>query len=223
MSNLICEINEDVGIVTEAATDGNGKNYFIEGVFMQSEIVNKNKRFYRKNILEREVNKYNENYIIPKRAVGELSHPDSTQINMERVSHVIKSLVPEGNDFIGKAKIMDTPYGKIVKNFIDEGVKFGVSSRGYGSMKINKGITEVMDDFKLITPADIVADPSAPRAFVSAVLENDQSWMKALEQVFESEDLYDLRNELRSMSRKQIEENALIKFEQFLQSIHVNK
>jgi hypothetical protein len=170
---LICEELDNVEFVTEATKIG--KNYFIEGVFMQAETKNRNGRIYPKQILQKEVNRYTKNYIENKRAFGELGHPDGPTVNLERVSHMITELKESGNDFIGKAKIMDTPYGKIVKNLIDEGARLGVSSRGMGSLKPNyNGTQEVQKDFYLATAADIVADPSAPKAFVEGIMEGKE-------------------------------------------------
>ena len=167
---LICEQNDN--IIIEAVSDGAGpgKNYFIQGVFLQANLQNRNGRVYPIEILEREVHRYNSAYVSQHRALGELGHPDGPTINLERTSHLIVDLFKEGNNFIGKAKILDTPHGKIVKNLIDEGVKLGVSSRGMGSLKENsRGVQEVQDDFYLATAADIVADPSAPAAFVHPI------------------------------------------------------
>ena len=170
---LICEELDNVEFVTEATKIG--KNYFIEGIFMQAETKNRNGRVYPKQILQKEVNRYAKNYIENKRAFGELGHPDGPTVNLERVSHMITELKESGNDFIGKAKIMDTPYGKIVKNLIDEGARLGVSSRGMGSLKQTyNGTQEVQKDFYLATAADIVADPSAPKAFVEGIMEGKE-------------------------------------------------
>ena len=172
---LICEQNDN--IIVEASTEGSGagKDYFIQGVFLQANLQNRNGRVYPLDILEREVGRYNSAYITQHRALGELGHPDGPTINLDRVSHLIVDLFKEGNNFIGKAKILDTPHGKIVKNLIDEGVKLGVSSRGMGSLKENsRGVQEVQDDFYLATAADIVADPSAPAAFVQGIMEGKE-------------------------------------------------
>ena len=150
------------------------KEYKIRGVFLQSEMKNRNGRVYPKQILEREVNRYNREFINKNRAFGELGHPDGPTVNLERVSHMIKRLYPDGNNFIGEAKIMDTPYGKIVKGLIDEGAQLGVSSRGMGSLISKDGANYVKDDFYLATAADIVADPSAPDAFVEGIMENKE-------------------------------------------------
>jgi len=170
---LICEVNEELKVITEANERG-GKSYFIEGVFMQAEQKNRNNRTYPKNIMAREVNRYVDEHIKQNRAYGELGHPSGPTINLERVSHMIKELREDGNNYIGRAKIMDTPYGNIVKNLMDEGARLGVSTRGMGSLKERNGCMEVQDDFHLATAADIVADPSAPDAFVHGVMEGKE-------------------------------------------------
>jgi len=171
---LISEEAIEVNFVTEE-DDNKKKNYFIEGIFMQSETKNRNGRVYPKAILQKEVKRYTEKFINTKRAFGELGHPDGPTVNLERVSHMITELVEDGDNFLGRAKIMDTPYGKIVKNLIDEGAKLGVSSRGMGSLKpVQDGLQEVQSDFYLATAADIVADPSAPDAFVSGIMEGKE-------------------------------------------------
>ena len=172
---LIAEVVERVVPIVEATKDG-GKSYVIEGVFLQSEVKNRNGRVYPFSVLEREVDRYNREYVQQNRALGELGHPDSPHINLDRVSHMITKLVPNGTDFIGRAKIMDTPYGKIVKSFIDEDVKFGVSSRGVGSLRNDSDADIVGEDFYLATAADIVADPSAPDAFVAGLREQ-REWV----------------------------------------------
>ncbi len=171
---LISEEAIEVNFVTEE-DDNKKKNYFIEGIFMQSETKNRNGRVYPKAILQKEVKRYTDKFINTKRAFGELGHPDGPTVNLERVSHMITELVEDGDNFLGRAKIMDTPYGKIVKNLIDEGAKLGVSSRGMGSLKpVQDGLQEVQNDFYLATAADIVADPSAPDAFVSGIMEGKE-------------------------------------------------
>ena len=153
---------------------GGGKNYFIEGIFLQAELKNKNGRMYPFKTLQREVAKYDENFITKGRALGELGHPEGPSINLDRVSHKIESLKEEGNNFIGRAKILDTPNGKIAKSLLDEGVSLGVSSRGMGSLRKEDGCNIVEDDFMLATAADIVADPSAPDAFVEGIYEGKE-------------------------------------------------
>ena len=170
---LISEAVEEVEYITEEKEDG-GKNYKIRGIFMQADIKNRNGRVYPMEVLDEEVRKYNKNFIEQNRAFGELGHPDGPTVNLERVSHMITSLKPDGKNFIGEAKIMDTPMGKIVKNLMDEGAKLGVSSRGMGSVRQKGGANVVSDDFYLATAADIVADPSAPNAFVEGIMEGKE-------------------------------------------------
>ena len=170
---LFSEAVEEVEYITEEKEDG-GKNYKIRGIFMQADIKNRNGRVYPMEVLDEEVRKYNKNFIEQNRAFGELGHPDGPTVNLERVSHMITSLKPDGKNFIGEAKIMDTPMGKIVKNLMDEGAKLGVSSRGMGSLKQKGGANVVSDDFYLATAADIVADPSAPNAFVEGIMEGKE-------------------------------------------------
>ena len=172
---LICEVVEDsLEFIAEAKEDGT-KNYKIKGVFMQGEIKNRNNRIYPVQVLSEQVDKYKKNYIDKNRAYGELGHPSGPTINLERVSHMITDLYQDGNNFIGEAKIMDTPYGKIVKNLMDEGASIGVSSRGMGSLKQNNGGSQVVQkDYHLATAADIVADPSAPDAFVEGIMEGKE-------------------------------------------------
>ncbi len=170
---LISEHVDEVEYITEADAEGK-KNYKIRGVFMQSEIKNRNGRMYPQHVLEKEVKRYNKEYVKQRRAFGELGHPDGPTVNLERVSHMITKLTPDGKNFIGEAKVMDTPYGKIVKNLIDEGAKLGVSSRGMGSLEPRGKMQIVKDDFYLATAADIVADPSAPNAFVEGIMEGKE-------------------------------------------------
>ena len=168
-------ISEEIQHAEYLVEEKNGKkNYSIRGVFLQSDIKNRNGRVYENEILAKEVNRYNREFIQKNRAFGELGHPDGPTVNLERVSHMIKSLTPDGKNFIGEAKIMDTPYGKIVKGLIDEGAQLGVSSRGMGSLVQKNGANYVGKDFYLATAADIVADPSAPDAFVEGIMENKE-------------------------------------------------
>ena len=169
---LISEAVENVEFITEEKKDG--KSYKIRGIFMQADVKNRNGRVYPLDILTKEVTKYNKNFIQQNRAFGELGHPDGPTVNLERVSHMITSLTPDGKNFIGEAKIMETPMGKIVKNLMDEGAKLGVSSRGMGSLNQKNGASYVRDDFYLATAADIVADPSAPNAFVEGIMEGKE-------------------------------------------------
>ena len=169
---LITEQIEPVEVLTEEK-DGK-KNTFIKGVFLQTEITNRNGRMYRYETMAREVNKYNEEFVRRGRALGELGHPEGPTINLDRVSHKIVELMPEGKNFIGKAKLLETPMGKIAKNLLEEGVQLGVSSRGLGSLKKEGSLQVVADDFILSTAADIVADPSAPDAFVEGIMEGKE-------------------------------------------------
>ena len=171
---LITEINESIEYIAEAKEDG-GKDYFIKGPFMQANIKNRNGRMYPAEVLDKEVSRYVTENVEKNRAYGELGHPTSPTINLDRVSHMIKELTRDGDNFIGKAKIMtETPMGRIVKNLMDEGASLGVSSRGMGSLKNKSGIAEVQSDFYLATAADIVADPSAPDAFVEGIMEGKE-------------------------------------------------
>lgn len=171
---LITEIyDEDCQVITEASENGK-KGYFIEGIFMQGDLKNRNGRIYPSSILEKEMNRYNKDFVSTKRALGELGHPSGPAINGDRVSHLITEMKRDGNNFVGKAKILSTPMGEIVKTFIDEGVKVGVSTRGLGSVKAtNEGIMEVQNDFHLAT-VDIVTDPSGPNCFVNGIMENTE-------------------------------------------------
>ena len=215
---LISESIEDIEYITEDDAEGK-KNYRIKGVFLQAEIKNRNGRIYPMPVLEKEVSRYNKEYIQKKRAFGELGHPDGPTVNLERVSHMITSLSPDGKNFIGEAKITDTPYGKIVKNLIDVGAKLGVSSRGMGSLEPRRGAQVVKDDFYLATAADIVADPSAPNAFVEGIMEGKE-WIWDNGAVREM-DIEAYRKELdRNYERAQAreEKNAEI-FENFLSKL----
>ena len=170
---LISEQIQDIEYICEEKEDG-GKNYKIKGIFMQADIKNRNGRVYPQGILQKEVERYNQKYINEKRAFGELGHPEGPTVNLERASHMITSLTPDGKNFIGEAKIIETPMGKIVKSLMDEGAKLGVSSRGMGSLEQKNGANYVRDDFYLATAADIVADPSAPNAFVQGIMEGKE-------------------------------------------------
>ena len=169
---LITEQNNDIEVLTEES-DGK-KSTYIKGIFLQTEITNRNGRMYKYNTMEREVSKYNEEFIQRGRALGELGHPEGPTVNLDRVSHKIVELYPEGKNFVGKAKLLETPMGKIAKNLLEEGVQLGVSSRGLGSLKKEGNTSVVADDFILSTAADIVADPSAPDAFVQGIYEGKE-------------------------------------------------
>jgi len=214
---LITERIEQVQYITEATENGK-KNLYITGPFLVYDKPNKNNRLYTKNTLSKEVGRYNEEFVKTNRALGELGHPDTPSINLERVSHKIVSLEDNGEAFIGKAMILETPYGQIVKNFIDSGVNLGVSSRGMGSlMQTKEGYNLVQDDFKLATAADIVADPSAPGAFVNGIMENKE-WL-FVDGRFVEADIESTKKQIRQASRKDIEQVALTLFENFIRKL----
>ena len=213
---LIKEHTEEVKYLVEEKL-GKGKEYFIEGIFLQSNLKNRNGRVYPTEILDKEIKRYNEEYVTKNRAFGELGHPDSPTINLDRVSHMIKELKRDGDNFIGKAKIMDTPYGKIVKSLIDEGATLGVSSRGMGSLTQKGGVSMVQDDFTLATAADIVADPSAPNAFVEGVMESKE-WVM-VDGKFVEKDLLEAQRIIRKTSSKNLNEAKLKLFADFLNKI----
>jgi hypothetical protein len=210
---LITEDNfNDVKALTEETY--NGKRYFVEGVFLQGGIQNRNGRVYPINVLDAQVKNYTDKYILQNRAFGELGHPDGPQINLERVSHMIVGLHKDGNNYIGKAKIMDTPYGKIVKNFIDEGAKLGVSSRGMGSLRNVGGVDEVQEDFYLASAADIVADPSAPDAFVRGIMEGKEwVWDNG---VIKEAKIEQYKRDIKSVTKEHLEEAKMKAFTDFL-------
>ena len=214
---LITERIEQVQYITEATENGK-KNLYITGPFLVYDKPNKNNRLYTKGTLSKEVGRYNEEFVKTNRALGELGHPDTPSINLERVSHKIVSLEDNGEAFIGKAMILETPYGQIVKNFIDSGVNLGVSSRGMGSlMQTKEGYNLVQDDFKLATAADIVADPSAPGAFVNGIMENKE-WL-FVDGRFVEADIDSAKRQIRQASRKDIEQVALTLFENFIRKL----
>jgi len=210
---LITETIEDIEVLTEATTNG-GKSYKIKGVFMQADIKNRNGRVYPVQTLAKEVARYTKEFINKKRAFGELGHPDGPTVNLERVSHMITSLKPEGKNFIGEAKVMDTPYGKIVKNLIDEGAQLGVSSRGMGSIQQSQGRNVVGKDFYLATAADIVADPSAPDAFVEGIMENKEwVWDNG---ILKSIEVEQYKEEIERTRRKELAEVKANIFKDFI-------
>ena len=214
---LIRETVENVKYLTEDSENGK-KNLYIEGTFLVGDKVNRNNRMYKMDTLRSEVERYNEEYIKTNRALGELGHPDTPTINLERVSHKIVSLEEDGDTFYGKALILDTPYGKIVKDFIDNDVSIGVSSRALGSViQTKEGYNLVQDDLKLATAADIVADPSAPGAFVNGIMENKE-WM-FVEGRFVEADFDKAKKQIKSASKKQIEEVAFKLFENYLRKL----
>jgi len=212
---LISETVEDVEYITE---EKNGeKQYKIKGIFMQADVKNRNGRVYPMEVLQKEVSKYNKNFIQQKRAFGELGHPDGPTVNLERVSHITTSLTPDGKNFLGEAKIMDTPMGKIVKNLMDEGCKLGVSSRGMGSLTKQNGANYVRDDFYLATAADIVADPSAPNAFVEGIMEGKE-WVWDNGALLEAE-MVEMKNEFNTKQRNRNANKAALAFAKFLKRL----
>ena len=193
------------------------KNHFIEGIFLQGDLKNRNGRMYPVGLLEREVTKYDQSYIQKGRALGELGHPEGPTINLDRVSHSITSLRKEGTNFVGKARILDTPMGRIAKSLLDEGVKLGVSSRGLGSLKEQNGMKVVADDFMLATAADIVADPSAPDAFVNGIMEGREwVWENGL---ISEQKLERIKHQIDNAAHQQLEERKLFAFNQFLKNL----
>ena len=211
-------IAEEITTVDFICEDKEGKkNYFIEGVFLQAELKNRNNRMYPLKTLSKEVAKYDENYIQKGRALGELGHPDGPSINLDRVSHKILSLKEDGNNFIGKAKLLDTPMGGIAKNLLDEGVKLGVSSRGMGSIRKEENCNVVMDDFMLATAADIVADPSAPDAFVDGIMEGKEwVWDNG---VLKEAKVAQIKKEIDQATLLNLQERKVSAFETFLKSL----
>ena len=208
--------SDEISLVEEKDANGQ-KHQFIEGVFLQTELKNRNGRVYPMNIMEKEVNRYNKEFIKKNRAYGELGHPDGPTINLERVSHLITSLRQEGNNYVGKARLLDTPMGNIAKNLVDEGVKLGVSSRGLGSIKEMDGVKVVMDDFMLATAADIVADPSAPDAFVNGIMEGKE-WIYNNGAVQE-QTVEQIKKRIDNAALNQMEEVKLSAFNQYLQQL----
>lgn len=216
---LFTDLNENVSYLAEAKENGE-KEHFIEGVFLQANKKNRNGRIYPMNVMEREVNRYIEEVVNHNRAYGELGHPAGPQINLDRVSHMITSLRREGDNFIGKAKLTDTPMGHIARGLLLSGAGLGVSSRGLGTLKPTKdGIMEVQDDFRLSTAADIVADPSAPDAYVKGIMENVDWVYDAVKDTWLEQKLDDTKAALRVMSRSQLEEQKLRVFSRFMSDI----
>ena len=214
---LITEVFEQNKIIVEEKL-GKGKQYFIEGIFLQSELKNRNGRVYPEKTMDKEVERYTQNYIKQNRAYGELGHPDTPSINLDRVSHMITSLKKDGTNYIGRAKILDTPMGQIAKGLLDGGANLGVSSRALGSLKTNKeGVQVVQDDFMLSTAADIVADPSAPNAFVQGIMEG-REWVfvdgKYVERNIEA-----VKEVIRKTPSKRIDEMSIKAFQDFLSKI----
>ena len=214
---LIKEFNESITYLTEETKYKNKPNVFIEGVFLQSDLKNKNGRIYPKEIMQREVQRYVDENVKTKRAYGELGHPEGPTVNLDRVSHMITDLREDGNNWIGKAKIMDTPMGRIVKELISEGAQLGVSSRGLGSLKERNGINEVQDDFMLATAADIVADPSAPDAFVSGIMEGKE-WV-FVNGRWTEQDIEEAKSTISRANIADLEEEKLQVFSNFIHKL----
>lgn len=217
---LITELNEQIKYISEEGMEGK-KNLYIHGPFIQTEVKNRNGRMYRAESVAKEVRRYNEDYVNKGRALGELGHPDGPSINLDRVSHRIVSLTQEGNDFMGKAQILNTPMGEIARNLIESGVQLGVSTRGMGSLKEVNGVQVVQDDFYLATAADIVADPSAPNAFVNGIMEGvEWVWDNGMLKTQQLEKAKKIMNEAASkVNKKELEEAKLRIFNHFLSNI----
>ena len=215
---LISEFN-DYGVqpvIVEENKDGK-KDYFIEGIFMQSEIKNRNGRIYPKEVIQNEVKRYNKEFVQKDRAFGELGHPEGPTINLDKVSHLITKLEEDGNNFVGRAKILSTPNGQIVKNLIDDGAKLGVSSRGLGSLESKGNAQYVIDDFQLATAGDIVADPSAPEAFVEGIMEGVE-WIYENGRL-KAYDVDQMQKELKSARLNKLQETKLNLWKRFVESL----
>lgn len=227
---LITEINEEIQYLTEATVDGK-KNFYVEGIIMQGDIKNRNGRIYPSQVLVKEMNRYNQTNIAKNRAFGELGHPQGPTINLDRVSHLFTELRQDGSNIVGKAKIIDTPMGKIVQNLMSEKAQLGISSRGLGSVKENKqGIMEVQDDFMLATAGDIVADPSAPSAFLNGIMEGVEYWFNvadgsirevAVQNTIDEivEEVKEIKREYSSRDVKKLEEQAITLFKKYIRSL----
>ena len=213
---LIREEVNDIKYLVESDGKG-GKNHFITGIFMQAEKQNRNGRVYPMSVLSKEADRYNREYVSRGRAFGELGHPENPQINLDRVSHMITSLKPDGTNFIGKAKILDTPNGKIVKSLLDGGASLGVSTRGVGSLRSHNGYQQVQDDYKLATAADVVADPSAPDAFVQGIMEGKE-WIYEHGK-WKEQEYYHAKKLISEASRHDIEDVALKIFENYISKL----
>ena len=216
---LITEQNFNSVNFLKEGKEGEKQDYFIEGIFMQGDMKNRNGRMYPVRTLLKEVNRYDKEYIQKNRAYGELGHPSGPTINLDRVSHMIKELKQDGSNFVGKAKIMDTPMGNIVKNLMDEGCMLGVSSRGMGTLKERNGVAEVQNDFMLATAGDIVADPSAPDAFVNGVMEGTEWIYDVASGNWRAMEVVDKIQEIGQKSAKSLNENTIRAFQQFLNTL----
>ena len=215
---LISEFN-DYGVqpVIVEQNEKGEKDYFIEGIFMQSEIKNRNGRIYPKEVIQKEVKRYNKEFVEKKRAFGELGHPEGPTINLDKVSHMIEKLEEDGNNFVGRAKILSTPNGQIVKNLIDDGAKLGVSSRGLGSLESKGNAQYVKDDFQLATAGDIVADPSAPEAFVEGIMEGVE-WVYE-SGILKAKDIDEMQKEMKTARLNKLEETKLNLWKSFVEKL----
>ena len=215
---LISEFN-DYGVqpVIVEQNEKGEKDYFIEGIFMQSEIKNRNGRIYPKEVIQKEVKRYNKEFVEKKRAFGELGHPEGPTINLDKVSHMIEKLEEDGNNFVGRAKILSTPNGQIVKKLIDDGAKLGVSSRGLGSLESKGNAQYVKDDFQLATAGDIVADPSAPEAFVEGIMEGVE-WVYE-SGILKAKDLDQMQKDLKTARLNKLEETKLNLWKRFVENL----
>jgi hypothetical protein len=215
---LISEFNDyAVEPVIVESNESGKKDYFIEGIFMQSEIKNRNGRIYPKEVIQKEVKRYNKEFVEKKRAFGELGHPEGPTINLDKVSHMIEKLEEDGNNFVGRAKILSTPNGQIVKNLIDDGAKLGVSSRGLGSLESKGNAQYVKDDFQLATAGDIVADPSAPEAFVEGIMEGVE-WVYE-SGILKAKDLDQMQKDLKTARLNKLEETKLNLWKSFVEKL----
>jgi hypothetical protein len=216
---LITELVEEVQYIAEAKENGD-KEHFIEGIFLQANRKNRNGRIYPINIMEREVERYMKDVVSNNRAYGELGHPEGPSINLDRVSHIITELRRDGDNFIGKAKLTDTPMGNIARGLLKSGANLGVSSRGMGSLVSRKdGIMEVQDDFRLATAADIVADPSAPDAFVKGIMEGVEWVYDPVKDTWHEQKLEEIKKSVHKMSKSNLEEQKLAIFENYISSL----
>lgn len=218
---LITELNEEIEYLSEAKEDGE-KNHYIHGVFLQADVKNRNGRIYPMDVMENEVDRYVKEMVKPGRAFGELGHPAGPQVNLDRVSHIIVELKRDGKNFIGKAKLTDTPMGNIGKGLLKSGAKLGVSSRGMGSLTEKNGVMVVQKDYHIATAADIVADPSAPDAFVVGIMENVEWFYDAVKGTWHEEKMDNVKKNLKRMSITEIEMQKIAILEDFLQSLAVN-
>jgi hypothetical protein len=217
---LITELNESVEYISEANENGK-KQHFIEGIFLQADLKNRNGRVYPLDIMENEVNRYVREVVNVNRAYGELGHPSGPSINLDRVSHMIVEIKRDGKNFRGKAKLTETPMGDIARGLLESGANLGVSSRGMGSLKESNGVMVVQSDYKIATAADIVADPSAPNAFVKGIMENVEWIYDPVRDTWLEEKLHETKKAIHKMTMKEIEEQKLAIFENYVSSLAI--